>query len=199
MKIDLSNLNIALEAMDDKPISKPRTPKFEGTEEKPAWGDVDKTFGSFLSAYYKRTNKALPKDLPGSFKECSEEIRIWMAEHSILGNPKSDSFDDGVVLPVVNPKTGKLNKGGVRSANTYAGRVKGVSDATIRRTKELLSELYDEHFKKEEPSNESLEVSEEGLKELQKYLESESRTIEQQVKKSAELLKTEIDENVWRN
>lgn len=145
--IDLALGWIAMEAITDgdTPLGTPRTPKFKGTEDIP-WSNVNKTFNGFVEAYYDRTGKAKPEKLPTSFSECSDDMKQWISAHSILGNPESKGFGAAIVLPVVNPMTGKLNKHAVSSATAYANRVKGVDAATIKKTKELLSKLYAKHF-----------------------------------------------------
>lgn len=164
MNIDLSKLDVAIEAM--KPINpdiKPRMPKFKGTEDT-KWDDVDTTFKGFYNAYYKRTGKKMPDEVCDQFGECPIEVRTWMTEHSILGDPDAKIFKRGVVLPVVNPATGKLNSKGIHMAKIFASRIKGISKETLEATKKILKDLYDKNFKVK-GSTESLdvEVSEEGL------------------------------------
>lgn len=129
-------------------LTTPRTPTFDGVETI-SWGQVDKTFGAFVDAYYKRNHLKQPDDVPTSFAACPEDMREWISNHSVLGNPKSETFEHAVVLPVVNPHTGKLNSGGVRSANAYAGRVDGISSSTLAATKKILAKLYEDNFKTE--------------------------------------------------
>lgn len=136
--------------MSDKPLQKPRQPTFNGTETIP-WKSVGRTLDDFVRAYYKHTLPGYPKvkarePWPTSFARCHEKMKKWISAHSILGNPEAESFEHALVLPVVNPDTGKLNAGGVRSANAYAGKVKGISDSTVKETKKLLTKLYEEHF-----------------------------------------------------
>lgn len=130
-----------------KPLQKPRIPSFEGTETIP-WSTVDKTFEKFLESYYKRHRIKKPNVKIESFNDCDETIKQWISAHSILGNPKSDTFDTAVVLPVVNPETGKLNKNALASAKAYLSRVNGISKNTIKDTKELITKLQEDNFDK---------------------------------------------------
>ena len=139
-----------------KPLPKPRTPEFKGTETT-SWSSVDKTFGAFVSAYYDRTNTEKPDTLPDSFGNCPEKMRRWISNHSLLGNPESKTFDTAIVLPVVNPATGKLNKHAVVSANAYAGKVKGISEETLKKTKKYLTKMYNKYFA-EDATNEDFEI-----------------------------------------
>lgn len=191
MNINLSNLDFAVEAMEPiDPKIKPHTPKFKGTEEI-KWDDVDTTLGGFLTAYYKRTGKKEPDKAFTQFSECPAEIRKWMSDHSLLGDPEAKEFKRGVVLPVVDPATGKLNSKGIHMAKIFASRIKGITEDVLKATKELLNALQKDNFKKEEPSVESIDVaiSEEGLltklrdawkkyKENQQRLDAESKEID---------------------
>lgn len=133
------------------PLKRPRKPEFEGVETTP-WADVPKTFEHFHKCYYKRHDWKLPKNLPEHFKDCDKVIREWISNHSMLGNPKSSTFKTGLVLPVVNPQTGKLNAGGIRAAMVFVSRVNGISDATVKETMKLLKSLYKDYFPKEKDS-----------------------------------------------
>lgn len=148
MKIDFENLNIALEAMETKILKSPRLPKFNGVEEV-KWDDVDKTFDGMKKAYFKRTSAKKPEEDYKSFAECPEAMREWMSEHSILGNPKGKTFREGVMLPCVNPATGKLNKNAVVLANIYTGKIKDISESLKKETKEFLGELYLKYFERD--------------------------------------------------
>lgn len=121
----------------------PRKPTYKGVEEI-EWSSVDKTFEGFIAAFYEHHTSKKPakkEDIPSSFKDCSAEIRTWMSEHSLLGDYKSDTFDDGVILPVVNPHTGKLNTHALSSALTYCGRVKGISHNTTQEVVSMIANL----------------------------------------------------------
>jgi len=176
-----SDFNIALEAMESKPLKTPRTPNFKGTETTP-WGDVDKTFDAFKKGYFKNTSAKKPEKDYTQFNECPDAMREWMSEHSMLGNPKGNTFREGVMLPVVNPSTGKLNAGGLLIANVYAGRVKGVSKETVEKTKEAIGKLYKEHFKKDVDTEttqllNNAKVSKESFEEMYSELELVGKTI----------------------
>jgi hypothetical protein len=151
-----------MEAMTDKPLTKPRMPVYKGAEDI-TWEDVDVTFKGFLTAYYKKSGKKETESYK-QFKDCPAEIRKWMSEHSILGNPEAKTFKRGVVLPVVNPATGKLNFKGIRMARIFASRVKGITPETLEAVKKIFSKLYkDNPRKKTFPSKEGMSISNESI------------------------------------
>lgn len=151
----------SLESISENgPLTNPRTPQFSGTEDL-KWDDVDTTFKGFSDAYYERTGKKRPDEDYTEFSKCPEEMRKWISKHSILGNPDGKTFREGRMLPVVNPHTGKLNKTAVVLANQFAGRITGISEDTLKKTKKYLRKMYAKYFKKEnEPSDEGFDISE---------------------------------------
>jgi len=136
----------------------PLTHNSQTADNEPTWGDVDKTFESFRQAYYDNTEASEPEEPPERFSDAPMQMRRFMAGHSVLGNPESDRFENGVVLPIVNPNTQNLNKSAVVSANAYAGRVEGLSQETIDAVKSYLSNLYQDNFGGDEEESNSLDV-----------------------------------------
>jgi len=136
------------------PLKKPRYPSFNKTEVIP-WGSVDKSFNTFITSYFKN-NKTKQTVVPKQFKDCNKNIKEWISAHSLLGNPKADTFSVGLVLPVVNPITNKLNMGAISSAKVYVNRVKGINDKTIKDTRKILDELHNKYFTEADVAKESL-------------------------------------------
>lgn len=124
----------------------PRRPTYEGTETIP-WGEVSKDFATFLKAYYARTGTATPDDPPSSTEELNDTQKSWMAAHSTNGEQDADTFEDLLVLPVVNPMTGKLNRGAIRAAKAYASRTEGIN---VSATMEMLDSLAKEFEKSQD-------------------------------------------------
>jgi hypothetical protein len=128
------------------PLKIPRVPEYHGTEII-HWAEVDRSFHGYLEAYFKMKHQAVKKEeYSHSFASCSKEIREWISEHSVLGNPDAETFGDAVVLPIVNHHTGKLNKYGVLSALAYLGRVSGIDKRTREQTHDVLTKLYKKNF-----------------------------------------------------
>lgn len=140
-----------------EPLNSPRSVDYDDTEEIP-WADVPKTFQAFRDAYYTRTDAERPDDPPGTFTDAPMAMRRWMARHSVLGNPESNTFDIGVLLPIVNPQTGSLNQGAVVAANRYAEDVSGLSDDTVAAVKSYLSNLYESEWGGDEEEQNSVDL-----------------------------------------
>ena len=120
-----------------------------------------------MAAYYDRTKEDKPEKVPQIFSKCSEAMLKWISSHSILGNPESTTFDMAIVLPVVNPATGKLNKGAVSSANAYASQVGDISDDTLKKTKKYLTKMYKKYFKVDASKEELMDLGLDTLKQLE--------------------------------
>jgi len=128
-------------------IKRPRTPEYDGTETSPEWGDVEKTFEAYLDAYYDHTDAEQPDDPPSTVADASQELRQWIAERTLLGNPDAGTTDELIVLPVVNPSTNNLSAPGLVSAAQLGGQLEGVSESAAtsaqNKTRRLLNEEFD--------------------------------------------------------
>lgn len=162
-------------------LPSPRTPSYEGTETT-SWGSVDKSFESYKSAYGEEAE---------NWKDASAEFKKWAAETSLVGDPKAETFDEGVSYPVVNPQTEKLNKGGLLAAERYANKENETEIANKARS------LLDKEFKKENS------MTEQEIKEMQEKLqnyESQFKEYEQKLNKlSAEKTQQELENQVGKD
>lgn len=146
-------------------LSSPRTPSYKGIETK-SWGSVKKSFKAYKVAYGEEGEQ---------WDDTSQEFKNWAAKTSLVGDPEADTFDEGVSYPVVNPNTGKLNKGGLLAAERYAKQQDETAIADKARS------LLDKEFKKENG------MTEEEIKEMQNKLQNYEAKIEDYEKKVAEL------------
>lgn len=83
----------------------------------------------------------------GRWEDLSEEERSKIASHYLIGSASSETFNE-LKLPVVNPKTGKLNERALRAVISERGAmVKGVDaevlSAARRRAYKLLNKEFD--------------------------------------------------------
>ena len=82
-----------------------RTPTYNGVEDI-SWDDEAEQL-----SYYQKNLDIEDVDWP----ELSEEDRVKVAEHTLLGDPQAEIADHGIAYPVVNAETGKLNKEALES------------------------------------------------------------------------------------
>lgn len=120
------------------PRRTPRTPEFDGNETSPEWGEVDKTFEAFVEAYADE-----PEGVD-EWDDLSNDERRAIAARSLNGEVNADDFEDGVVLPVVNPATDNLSEPGLLAAQRFTSRTEGIdARATERKIESLLAEHFD--------------------------------------------------------
>ena len=103
--------------------------KYNGTESTP-WSAPDlKDFG-----------------VDGRWEDLSQQERARIASHYLIGDANAKSFAE-LKLPVVNPKTGKLNERALRAVISGRGaQVKGVSPEVLRRARRTAYRLLNEEF-----------------------------------------------------
>lgn len=114
----------------------PRTPEYSETETSPAWGEVSLSFEAFRDAYADSD--------ASEWADLSEADRSAIAARSLNGDAGSETFEDGVVLPVVNPASDNLNETGLEAALSRAPQTDGIdADATQSRIRSLLEGEFD--------------------------------------------------------
>lgn len=85
-------------------------PTYSGVEET-SWSSVDRSLGAYVSAASEALDIEVEDgstvaNLPG-------EVRAWIASKTILGSASASTEAELLRLPVVNPKTDKLNRAAV--------------------------------------------------------------------------------------
>ena len=123
-----------------------RTPAYDGVEET-SWGDVDKSFGAFVEAYY---DKDVPEDAPSEDDDLTQEQREWMAEKSLLGEVNADTWRDLVFFPVVNPNTERLNRGALVAVLGGRGSQADIPEDTLDSAQSEAQRLLDDEFEDED-------------------------------------------------
>lgn len=121
--------------------TEPRTPEWsdlEPAEDGPAWSDVPLSFGVFVENYADENEDAT------QWTDLNADERRRIAARSLNGDPNADTFDEAVVLPVVNPETDALSENGLDAALSRAPQTDGINaDETQRRIRTLLENQFD--------------------------------------------------------
>jgi len=140
-------------------LSSARTPHYSGTESTD-WSSVSKSLSTFIDAYYDQTGTTPPEEgKPSTVSGMSANMKSWIAQKTLLGETESNSVNDLIALPVVNPRTLRLNEGALDAVIRLAPRMEGVSESTINSAtgmaRRLLREEFDREFETERQTAES--------------------------------------------
>lgn len=92
-----------------KVLLKARNPAYTGKEPTP-WAAVNKSIESFIHGYYTHAGAQETEAPPKTLAEMPDEMRKWVAERTLLGNEKGETWEEICHLPVVNPTTNALNE-----------------------------------------------------------------------------------------
>mgnify|MGYP000317710042 CR=1 FL=1 len=125
IKLDGGMMSIKTDITEDASM-----PSYNGTEDKD-WSAVSKDFAAFKSALDISADK--------SWDDLTDSQQEEIQGHFI--DPSGESFTDNG-YPVVNPASGKLNRGAVRSAKGYAPSGSDIEQMADR--------LWDKHFETED-------------------------------------------------
>lgn len=126
---------------------------FDDTETTP-WSDVDKTLSNAIEYLEQHTDVDLPDETDDlNWSDLPQAGRNEISQTSVLGDPNADTFDEGLVLPIINFNTNNLNGRGVRNAISRAPQLDGVSQQTSEAAQGVLRSLLEEHFTEEEQEN----------------------------------------------
>lgn len=68
-------------------------------------------------AFYNKFGKPAEDIETYALDDLPLEVRVWLSEHSLLGNEKANSFEDLIHTSVVDFKSGKLNKEALLAAS----------------------------------------------------------------------------------
>ncbi len=125
-----------------KARARARRPSFDGVEDtpwqRPSWED-------FVAGYFQHTAAEPEGDTIPRVAEAPAAMKRWAANKSLLGDENADTFDELVVLPVVNPRTNRLNLSAVRNAIARAPQLSNVSRQAIQSAQEMGRRLLEEH------------------------------------------------------
>lgn len=119
-------------------LSQARRPEYDGTETT-SWSDVDKTLGTFVSAVDTDDEIETVDDM-------TESQRQTIAEHTLLGDPDAETFDELLVFPVVNPDTGDLNEGALEAVISGRGQSADIPDDVYASADSVARQLLEEEF-----------------------------------------------------
>ncbi len=122
--------------------SSARRPTFSGTETT-SWGSVDKSFGAYASAYQKGNGGGDP---PTSVGAASSACKKWIASKTLLGDAGASTTNDLIKFPVVNPSTGKLNKGALNAVLGGRGAQAKVSTEALNSARAEARSLLKSEF-----------------------------------------------------
>lgn len=128
-----------------------RRPSYSDTEDT-SWSDVPKTLGAFADAWVKHGGKMPDGGMPSKLSDMPKACLDWIASKTLLGDSSSDSPDDLMRFPVVNPETNKLNAGALRAVLSGRGAQAGVSASALDSARSVAKSLLDSEFKAKENS-----------------------------------------------
>lgn len=173
--------------MDVNILARARRPTYDGTETEPPWSDVDLTWGAFRDAFYQHTATDRPDEPPELVQDAPQDMRDWIAARTLLGDPSAETEADLIALPVVNPRTNRLNAGGLRGAISRVAQSDWPQE-TIDSAQAVGRELLELEFSPEgEQSVNFLRRIADGVNKLLKFSQN------QQERKMEELIKAILD------
>ena len=152
-----ANSLITTNAMINNYLSEARTPSYDGTETS-SWADVPKTLEHWTGE--------LGIDAE-TVADMSQEEKQNIAEHTLLGDPEADSWQELSFFPVVNPANQNLNAGALRAVLSGRGESQeSVPESAENSAQERARSLLDEEFDSENMEHGDEEMSENAIKRL---------------------------------
>lgn len=131
-------------------LSTARVPNFEGlaSADDRSWPDGGPSLSDGVDGFLENADTELTEsDLSrDSWANNPAEFRRWYAQLSLLGDAEAESFEDGVILPVVFPDTLELSEDGTDSARVTARQVEGIDDQAATSAVGVARNLLEEHF-----------------------------------------------------
>lgn len=120
-------------------MSEARSPKFDGTTNarwsKPSLSD-------FLNSSRAPEGAGDVADV----SDAPENVRTWIAGHSLLGDPSADTFDDMLVFPVVDPATGDLNANALRAVMSGRGAQADIPEGALESARAVAQRLLEREY-----------------------------------------------------
>jgi hypothetical protein len=131
-------------------LSEARNPEYDGTEES-SWGDVSKDLTDWVDA--------LGYDDVETVSDLTESQKQEVANHTLLGDSESDTWQALSYFPVVNPNTGNLNRGALEAVRSGRGQAADIPESTYESAFTIAGRLLNEEF----DSDVEVEMSAESL------------------------------------
>lgn len=119
--------------------SKARRPTFKGTETG-AWSKP--SLADYIAAFYDGDADSKPS----SVGDLSSALKGRIAACTLLGDASADTFGELSALPVVNPKSGKLNGAALRNAAARVSQISGITAAAVKSVQSMVSSLLKSEF-----------------------------------------------------
>ncbi|MFW6029200.1 MAG: hypothetical protein ACOCRO_02980 [Halanaerobiales bacterium] len=154
----------------DRLLSNPRTPNYDGVSTA-SWDRPD--LSTCIKGYYQNHDEDKPDDLTEEVEELPNKVKSWIAELGSLGKDSADSFNDLLILPVVNPINHKLVENALNSAKGYVAQVNGIDEDLEQSTKNKIDSLLEKEFDNNTNDNNS-EGSNDNMGDIFKKLEFET-------------------------
>jgi hypothetical protein len=142
--------------MSENQLSEARTPTFDGTETS-SWADVSKDLESWASA--------LDVDAE-SVGDMSSEQKQTVAQHTLLGDPDADTWQELSYFPVVNPNTSNLNRGALMAVLSGRGAQADIPSDTLESARSVAESLLEDEFEEDMSENGALRQAYNSLKRL---------------------------------
>ena len=119
-------------------LSESRTPDYEGTETK-SWGDIPADTLSYWTDALDYSDVEQTDDL-------TQEQKNEIASHTLLGDSEADNVRELRFFPVVNARTGNLNRGALEAVRSGRGQSADISNNTYESAYETAGRLLNEEF-----------------------------------------------------
>lgn len=123
-----------------------RDPEYNGTPYEGEWERPD--LQSYASAAYNRTDAEKPDDIPGDVDDLPRQVKSWIANRSLLGDPDATSYRDLAMFPVVAPNN-QLSEDALDSVLSTIGTAdisEDTANSVQNKAQQLLEEEYDRDF-----------------------------------------------------
>jgi len=130
--------------------SEARTPEFDDTETT-SWEEVEKTLSAFLNALDIETDgdQVTVDDL-------NQEAREEIASLTLLGEVEAETARELMMFPVVNPRTGQLNEGGLDGVIGGRGHTADIPEDAYQSAAQEARRLLEEEFDRDVRDNAAL-------------------------------------------
>lgn len=124
--------------VEEMVLSEARTPEYDETETQ-SWSDVP---ADTLSYYVD----ALGYEDVESVSDLTDSQKSEIAQHSLLGDPNADNIRELRFFPVVNARTGDLNRGALEAVRGGRGQSADIPESTFESAFSVAGRLLNEEF-----------------------------------------------------
>lgn len=150
--------------MSENQLSEARTPTFDGTETT-SWADVSKDLEAWVDA--------LGVDAE-SVSDMSQEQKQTVADHTLLGDPDADTWQELSYFPVVNPSNQNLNRGALMAVLSGRGAQADIPSDTLESARSVAQTLLEDEFDEDMSENSTLKSVYNALKSVFEQSSDES-------------------------